>query len=386
MSISTHNGKTALLVGTRKGAFIFTANAQRNSWEPGPLLFKGWKVMHMVQDTRNGRLFAALSNEVFGPSLHTSDDSGQSWQQTETAPAFTRPSASGRPVGTPDEARVADIAIQEAEKVNQIWQIRPGLASQPGVIFAGIEPAALFRSADNGQTWEVNGALYDLPHRAEWFPGAGGLCLHTILLDPSNPQRMYLGISTGGCYRTDDGGASWQPRNRNVRADFLPNTLPEYGQCTHKMALHPSRPERIYQQNHCGIYRTDNAGEFWEDIGEGRLPSRFGFPIAVHPHDPETIYVVLEESDQFRLSVDGRLAVWRSRDGGERWERKTQGLPEAAHLVVLREALAVDQHDPAGIYLGTSTGQIFHSRDDGESWALLADYLPPVLSLEVATL
>ena len=383
--MSSASGKTALLVGTRKGGFVFGVNADRSAWKPGPLLFKGWKVMHMVQDSRNGRLYSALSSEVFGPSLHTSDDGGGSWQQTATAPAFTRPSASGRPVGNPDEARAPETVVQEPEKVNQIWHIRPGLESQPGVIYAGIEPAALFRSEDDGQTWEVNAALFDHPHRAEWFPGAGGLCLHSILLDPTNPQRMYLGISTGGCYRTDDGGQSWQPRNRNTRADFLPNTLPEYGQCLHKMALHPSRPERLYQQNHCGVYRSDNAGEFWQDIGEGRLPSRFGFPIAVHPHDPETIFIALEESDQYRLSVDGRFSVWRSRDGGESWERKTQGLPEASHLVVLREAITVDQHDPAGIYIGTSTGQIFFSRDDGESWALLADFLPPVLSVEVAT-
>lgn len=386
MSNSTRMETTALLVGTRKGGFIFTADAERKSWKPGPLLFKGWKVMHMVQDGRNHRIYAALSSEVFGPSLHTSDDGGRSWQQTATAPAFTRPSASGRPVGNPDEARQSETALQSPEVVNQIWHIRPGLENQPGVIYAGIEPAALFRSNDDGQTWEVNAALYDHPHRAEWFPGAGGLCLHTILLDPTNPQRMYLGISTGGCYRTDDGGASWQPRNRNTRADFLPNTLPEYGQCLHKMVLHPARPERLYQQNHCGVYRSDNAGEYWLDIGEDRLPSRFGFPIAVHPHDPDTIFLVLEESDQYRLSVDGRFSVWRSRDGGESWERKTHGLPEAAHLVVLREAMAVDQHNPAGIYIGTSTGQIFYSRDDGESWTLLADFLPPILSLETAIL
>jgi len=382
--MSSSSGKTALLVGTRKGGLIYSANGERSLWEGSALLFKGWKVMHMVQDPRSGRLYAALSHDVYGPSLQFSDDGGKSWQQTATAPAFTRPSLSGRPLSTPDEAREAESAQATPEKVNQIWHIRPGLESQPGVLFAGIEPAALFRSDDNGRTWEVNAALYDHPHRAEWFPGAGGLCLHTILLDPTDPQRMYLGISTGGCYRTDDGGQSWQPRNRNVRADFLPNTLPEYGQCTHKMSMHPAMPERIYQQNHCGIYRSDNSADLWSDIGDGRLPSRFGFPIAVHPHDPQTVYVVLEESDEFRLSVDGRFSVWRSRDAGETWERKSQGLPEVAHLVVLREAMATDQNDPAGIYLGTSTGQIFFSRDDGESWALLADYLPPVLSLETA--
>jgi photosystem II stability/assembly factor-like uncharacterized protein len=197
---------------------------------------------------------------------------------------------------------------------------------------------------------------------------------------------MYVGISTGGTYRTDDGGRSWAPYNKNVRADFSPDRYPEYGQCVHKMALHPSTPQVIYQQNHCGVYRTDNAAEEWTDIGDGRLPSRFGFPIAVHPHEPRTIYIVLEESDEFRLSVGGRFAVWRSRDGGENWERLTDGLPERAQLVVLREAMATDTLEDAGIYVGTNTGQLFHSRDSGDHWELLADFLPPIQSVEAAVI
>ena len=183
---------------------------------------------------------------------------------------------------------------------------------------------------------------------------------------------------------SNDGGQTWVPRNRNVRADFSPNPLPEFGQCVHKMTMHPSNPEVLYQQNHCGIYRSDNLGDDWIDIGEGRLPSRFGFPIAVHPHDPRTIYVALEQSDEYRMSVDGRFAVWRSRDAGESWERKTNGLPDKAHLVVLREAMATDTLDEAGIYLGTNTGQLFYSRDSGENWEMLADFLPPIQSVETA--
>jgi hypothetical protein len=201
-----------------------------------------------------------------------------------------------------------------------------------------------------------------------------------------NSERLYVAISTGGCYRTDDGGKTWNPSNNNVRADFLPEKLPEYGQCVHKMAIHPQRPDTLFQQNHCGVYRSDNQGGDWIDIGEEKLPSRFGFPIAIHPHDPETIYIVLEESDEYRLSVDGSFAVWRSKDSGESWQRITAGLPEKAHLVVLREAMATDQLKNAGIYIGTSTGQVFASKNSGDSWKKIVEYLPRILSVETATL
>ncbi len=232
----------------------------------------------------------------------------------------------------------------------------------------------------------LNDGFFDHPHRGTWFPGNGGLCLHTILPDPVNPARMWVGISTGGCYRTDDGGQSWSPFNKNVRADFSPDKFPEYGQCLHKMTLHPANPQVLYQQNHCGVYRSDNAGEDWIDIGEGRLPSRFGFPIAVDPNDPKTIFVALEESDEYRMSVDGRFSVWRSRDAGENWQRLTNGLPERAHLVVLREAMSTDTLAQTGLYIGTNTGQLFYSRDAGDSWELLADYLPPIFSVEAVVM
>ena len=212
------------------------------------------------------------------------------------------------------------------------------------------------------------------------------MCLHTIISDPVESDRLYVAISTGGCYRTDDSGKTWNPYNKNVRADFLPDKLPEYGQCVHKMVIHPQKPNTLFQQNHCGVYRSDNKGDDWIDIGEGKLPSRFGFPIAVHPNDPETVYIVLEESDQYRLSVDGRFAVWRSRESGKSWQRLTNGLPEKAHLVVLREAMATDQFDDAGVYIGTSTGQVFATRDSGDSWEKIHDYLPRILSVETATL
>jgi photosystem II stability/assembly factor-like uncharacterized protein len=382
--------KVVVFVGTDKGGFIFSSDTSRRKWAASDIHFKSWNVMHMQMDPRGGRLHAAANHFVYGPTTHYSDDLGGTWTQSRQVPVVPRPSKSGRPLTTPEEAaRAAEGEAREdagPEKLIKIWNITPGRASEPGSLYAGAEPASLFVSTDRGETWTINEALFDHPHRSTWFPGNGGLCLHTILPDPTDRQRMYVGISTGGTYRTDDGGRSWAPYNKNVRADFSPDRYPEYGQCVHKMALHPSTPQVIYQQNHCGVYRTDNAAEEWTDIGDGRLPSRFGFPIAVHPHEPRTIYIVLEESDEFRLSVGGRFAVWRSRDGGENWERLTDGLPERAQLVVLREAMATDTLEDAGIYVGTNTGQLFHSRDSGDHWELLADFLPPIQSVEAAVI
>jgi len=378
-----------VLVGTRKGGFIFTSDAKRKKWEASDLLFKSWNVMHMKLDPRDGRLHAATAHDVYGPSTHYSDDYGKTWTQARQVPVFTRPSKSGRPIGSIDEASRVDwdaSVIKDPEKVIKVWHIEPGRGEEAGVLYAGIQPAALFRSADRGESWELVEGLYDQPQRGKWNPGAGGLCLHTILLDPSNPKRMYVAVSAAGCYRTDDGGVTWQPMNKNVLADFSPEKFPEFGQCVHKMAMHPGNPQVLFQQNHCGVYRSDNAAEDWVDIGDGKLPSRFGFPIAVHPHEPQTVYVALEESDQYRVSLEGHFAVWRSRNAGGSWEKLTKGLPERAHLVCLREAMTTDTLEEAGIYIGTSTGQIFFSRDSGDNWEILANYLPPVLSVEASVL
>jgi len=379
------NAKVMVLVGTRKGGFILSSDSSRKNWEVRGPIFKGWNVMHMIYDQRDHRIHSAVVHDVYGPSTHYSDDFGETWTQASASPSFSRPSRSGRPLGTPDEAKSLDEAQEQTEKVLKVWHIKPAGNEKPGVLYAGVEPAALFISRDSGDTWNLNESLYDHPHREKWFPGAGGLCLHTILPDPVNAERIYVAISTGGCYRTDDGGKTWNPYNNNVRADFLPDKFPEYGQCVHKMVIHPTQPNKLFQQNHCGVYRSDNNAEDWIDIGEGRLPSRFGFPIAVHPHEPETIYIVLEESDEYRMSVDGSFAVWRSQDSGETWERITNGLPSRAHLVVLREAMATDHIEDAGIYIGTSGGQVFASRDSGNSWQAIADYLPRILSVETAT-
>lgn len=384
--MSNEQADILVLIGTRKGGFILSSDVNRKKWEIKGPVFKGWNVMHLAYDPRDQRLHAAVVHDVYGPSTHYSDDFGESWTQGKKAPIFFRPSKSSRPLGTPEEAKSPEEAKEQIEKVLKVWHIRPAGMDKPGILYAGVEPAALFISLDRGETWQLNESLYDHPHRADWFPGAGGLCLHTIIPDPVNPERIYVAVSTGGCYRTDDGGKTWKPYNKNVRADFLPDKFPEYGQCVHKMVIHPERPETIFQQNHCGVYRSDNQGKDWIDIGDQKLPSRFGFPIAIHPHDPETIYIVLEESDQYRLSVDGSFAVWRSQDSGDAWQRITEGLPGKAHLVVLREAMATDQFEEAGIYIGTSTGQVFASNDSGDSWEKIVDYLPRILSVETATL
>jgi hypothetical protein len=269
------------------------------------------------------------------------------------------------------------------EEVTAIWNIEPGRADEPGVLYAGVQPATLYKSTDRGESWTLNESLYDHPHRGEWMPGAGGLMVHSIVLDPRDKNRMYVGVSAGGVYRTDDGGQTWVARNKGVLVDYEAKAYPEFGQCVHKFALHPSQPDVLYQQNHCGIYRSDNRGDDWIDIGEDRLPSRFGFPVLVHPHDPKTVYVMLADSDQFRMSVDNQAAVWRSRDSGETWSRITTGLPEKAHVLVLREAFAADNLETPGLYAGTDTGQLFYSRNEGDSWELLADYLPPIQSVEV---
>jgi photosystem II stability/assembly factor-like uncharacterized protein len=381
-------GKQVMVfVGTTKGGFIFTSDEKRKKWQMSDIQFKGWNVMHIQLDPRDQRLHAATNHFVYGPTTHYSDDLGKTWTQAKQSPALARASKSGRPASTMDEAfrsESGESIKEKPEKMIKVWNIEPGRASEPNVLYAGAQPASLFKSTDRGETWTLNETLYDHPQRGEWNPGAGGLTLHTILLDPTNDQRMYIAVSAAGCYRTDDGGVTWKPYNKNVRADFMPNKFPEFGQCVHKMTMHPSTPNVLYQQNHCGVYRSDNFGEDWIDIGEGKLPSRFGFPVAVHPTDPKTIYIVLEESDEFHMGVDSRVSVWRSRDAGESWQRLTNGLPERAHVDVLREAMGTDSFEDAGVYVGTNTGQLFYTRDSGDSWEMLADFLPPIQSVEAA--
>jgi len=350
-----------LLAGTKKGLFIFTTT-NRETWQPhGPFL-KGKEVHHAIRDPRTGRIFATSNDAWFGSEIVYSDDLGETWTSAKQSPTF---------------------AEDSGLKLEGIWHIEPGLAATPDVLYAGVAPAALFKSVDAGETWSEVTELSGHPTRSRWHPGAGGLCLHSIQLDPVNARRMFIAISAVGVFRTDDGGANWKPVNRGTRADFLPENKPEFGQCVHKMLMAPGRPELLFQQNHCGVYRSADAGESWEEITAG-LPSDFGFPLAVHPRDAETIYVLPLQGAEFRCPPEGKLRVFRSRDGGRNWEALTKGLPqEQAFPGILREGMATDKADPAGVYFGTNTGKIFASRDEGDSWHVLAENLPPVSSVEI---
>ncbi|MEW6583051.1 MAG: exo-alpha-sialidase [Actinomycetota bacterium] len=360
-------GDVVVLVGTAKGAYLLCADPGRSEWRIGGPWFAGRAVDAVCIDTRAGtpRMLAGTRSEHWGPSAFRSDDLGRTWREPD-GPAVRFPA------GT--DAAVA-----------RVWQLTPGRRDEPDVVYAGVEPAALFRSDDGGATFQLVRGLWDHPHRPQWQPGGGGLCLHTIVPDPADGDRMWVAISTGGVYRTDDGGDTWRARNAGIRAPFLPgDEPPEFGQCVHKMALHPTRPGTLYLQHHWGVYRSDDAGDTWVGIGDS-LPSDFGFPLVVHPHEPDTVYVVPLESDMVRLTPQGRPRVHRSRDGGATWEALGDGLPAGdAWLTVLRDGLTTDGLDPAGLYLGTRTGEVFASADGGERWRLLHAHLPPVLSVRAA--
>jgi photosystem II stability/assembly factor-like uncharacterized protein len=268
----------------------------------------------------------------------------------------------------------------------QVWQIVPGPAEEPDLLWAGVEPAALFESRDGGESWSPVEALLNHEHRPRWVPGGGGLCLHTIVPDPSNRRRMAVAISTAGFYRTDDGGATWQPRNAGVRAVFLPNKYPEFGQCVHKVVHHPGKPGRLFLQNHWGLYRSDDWGDQWTDVANG-VPSDFGFAMQAHPHDADTVYIVPLQSDEFRCTPEAKLRVYRTRDAGASWEPLARGLPqENAYETVLRDALCADSCERAGIYFGTRSGKVYASADEGESWTSIADALPPVVCVKAAVI
>jgi serine/threonine protein kinase len=357
---NVRKGDSLLLVGTTKGAFILRSNAQRNRWEVGGPYFHGHNVYAMAYDGRAGqhRIWASAQSP-WGTLLRSSDDFGKSWTNPQQAPIR--------------------FPLDTGVSLKNIWQITPGRPDEPDVLYCGVEPAALFESRDGGETWCLVRGLFDHPHRPRWMPGNGGLALHTILLDPVNQQRMYIAISSGGVYRTDDGGNSWTAQNRGIRATFMPNKYPEFGQCVHKIAMHPDRPERLFLQNHWGVYRSDNCAEDWMDIANG-IPSDFGFPVLMHPRNPDCVFIVPVESDEFRCACDGRLRVYRTRNAGGSWEPLARGLPQkGAYETVLRDAMTADSRDPAGIYLGTRSGQLFGSRDEGKTWHKMLEGLPSVV-------
>jgi hypothetical protein len=357
-----------LLVGTMKGAFVFRSDQGRNEWEVDGPFFRGEAVYAMAHDTRGGRsrTFVAARSFHWGGTVRVSDDLARTWSDPER--------------------HVVRFPESSGETLTQIWQIQPGRKSEPDVLYCGVEPAMLFESRDRGESWAPVEGLMANEHRARWQPGGGGLCLHTIVPDPNDPTRMLIAISAAGVYRTDDGGATWRARNVGVRAEFMPEKYPEFGQCVHKVVHHPARPERLFLQNHWGLYRSDDWGDSWQDIANG-VPSDFGFAMQMHPHDPDTVYIVPLESDEFRCTPEARLRVYRTTNAGVKWEALSHGLPqEGAYETILRDAMTCDYEQRAGVYFGTRSGKLFASGDEGESWREIAGGLPPIVCVKAASL
>jgi photosystem II stability/assembly factor-like uncharacterized protein len=365
--IDVKSGDNLLLVGTTKGAFLFRSNAERANWKEAGPYFPGRSVYALAHDGRNGRskLWAAVNSPYWGSFLSSSNDFGKTWSDPESY----------------------NIKFPEGSDISltQIWQIIND-PHDADTLYCGVEPAALFKSTDGGETWSLNRGLFDHPHRTQWQPGGGGLCLHTILPDPASAKRMWIAISTGGVYRSDDGGETWEPRNKGICARFLPpdQQYPEWGQCVHKVVNHSSNPNRMFLQHHWGVYRSDNAGDSWDDIGKG-LPSDFGFAMEIDPHDANTVYIIPIESDEFRCTPEGKLRVYRTTDGGDSWQALTAGLPQEDALeTILRDNMDADANNPTGIYFGTRSGKVFGSSNGGDSWTLIKDGLPPVTCVKTA--
>lgn len=353
---------TILLVGTKRGLFIVRGDTKRMEWKISAPQLAGREVYHAITDPRDGTLWAATNHEVWGAHIHRSTDAGENWETLETAPHHS-----------------------DKRGLKAIWFLAPGPADEPDTMYAGIEPAGLFVSKDKGASWKAVKSLNDHATKDTWQESGGGLALGSIQLDPRDSKRMYCSISAGGVYRSDDGGKSWVPCNKGVRAPFLPEPYPEAGQCVHKLVLHPAQPDRLYQQNHSGVYRSDDRGDSWIEV-TSNLPSDFGYALAVDPTNPDVAFVVPEESSHMRAMVDGKLRVYRTRDGGLNWEPLKRGLPqEHAYISVLRDALCTDDAEPVGAYFGTSGGNLFVSSNRGETWRQAAGYLPRIMSVTAVT-
>ena len=368
--------RVRVLVGTRKGAFILTSDGRREKWDVAGPHFAGWEMYHVKGSPVNpNRLYASQSSGWFGQQIQRSDDGGKTWEPVGNQFAYA---------GATGTHQWYD-GTQHPWEFKRVWHLEPSLADPEGV-YAGVEDAALFHSADGGKTWQELAGLRGHGSGPNWMPGAGGMCLHTIVLDPSDAKRMYIAISAAGVFRSDDGAASWRPANRGLRSEQMPNPTGEVGHCVHRIAMHPSRPRTLFMQKHWDVMRSDDAAESWHEVS-GDLPTDFGFVIDVHAHEPQTIYVIPIKSDSEHFPLDGRLQVYRSRTGGNEWEALTKGLPQRdCYVNVLRDAMAVDSLDACGLYFGTTGGQVYASADAGDTWAPIVRDLPAVLSVEVQTL
>src|SRR3954449_5931132 len=364
-----------VLVGTRKGAFVLTSDGRRDRWEVSGPHFAGWELYHVKGSPVDpNRLYASQCSSWFGQMIQRSDDGGKTWAPVGNKFVYD---------GVPGTHMWYD-GTPHPWEFKRVWHLEPSL-TDPNTVFAGVEDAAIFKTTDGGTTWKELPGLRGA-QGPKWQPGAGGMCLHTILLDPRNPQRIFIAISAAGAFRTDDGGKTWKAINRGLKSDFMPDPTAEVGHCVHRIALHPSRPSTLFMQKHWDVMRTDDAGDNWREVS-GNLPSDFGFPIDVHAHEPETIYVVPIKSDSEHYPPEGKLRVYRSRTGGNEWEALTKGLPQKdCYVNVLREAMAVDSLDSCGIYFGTTGGQVYASANSGDRWIPIVRDLPAVLSVEVQTL
>jgi photosystem II stability/assembly factor-like uncharacterized protein len=365
-----------VLVGTRKGAFVLTSDAGRKTWDVTGPHFPGWEIYHVNGSPADpNRLYASQSNGWFGQLIQRSDDGGSTWAPVGNQFEY---------VGTTGTHQWYD-GTQRPWEFTRVWHLEPS-ATEPDTVYAGVQDAAMFKTTDGGMSWHELTSLRQHRTGPDWQPGVGGMCLHTIVLDPSREDRMFAAISAAGVFRTDDAGSTWRPVNKGLQSEGIPDGAAEVGHCVHSLAMHPARPETLFMQKHWDVMRSDDAGESWQDVGDN-LPTDFGFAIDVHAHEPETIYVVPITSDSEHFPLDGQLRVFRSRTGGNDWEPLTKGLPQHhCYVNVLRDAMAVDSLDDCGIYFGTTGGQVYVSADSGDNWAPIVRDLPAVLSVEVQTL
>ena len=365
-----------VLVGTRKGAFILTADGKRDRWDISGPHFGGWEMYHLKGSPADpNRLYASQGTGWFGQLIQRSGDGGKTWEPVDNKFVYDGDTHTHQWYdGTP-----------HPWEFKRVWHLEPS-TTDPDTVYAGVEDAAMFRTKDGGASWHELPGLRNHGSGSRWAPGAGGLCLHTILIDPGNPDRIFIAISAAGAFRTDDGGATWKPINQGLRSEFIPDQTAEVGHCVHHVTMHPARPNVLFMQKHWDVLRTNNAGEQWSEVS-GNLPTDFGFPIDVHAHEPETIFVVPIKSDSEHFPPDGKLRVYRSRTGGNEWEALTKGLPQRdCYVNVLRDAMSVDSLDPCGLYFGTTGGQVYGSRDGGNTWNAIARDFPAVLSVEAQTL
>jgi len=365
-----------VLVGTKKGAFVLTSDGKRERWDVSGPHFAGWEMYHLKGSPVDpDLLFASQSSGWFGQQIQRSEDGGKTWEPVGNEFAYD---------GVPDTHQWYD-GTQHPWEFARVWHLEPSLTDRD-TVYAGVEDAALFRSRDGGRTWHELSGLRTHTSGPSWQPGAGGLCLHTIVLDPVHQDRMFAAISAAGAFRSDDGGTTWRAINKGLHSDGIPDPDAEVGHCVHRIAMHPGRPEVLFMQKHWDVMRSDDAGDSWHEVS-GNLPSDFGFPIGIHAHEPETVYVVPIKSDSHHFPPDGRLRVYRSRTGGNEWEALTDGLPQQdCYVNVLRDAMAIDTLDTCGIYFGTTGGQVYLSPDAGDHWSAIVHDLPSVLSVEVQTL